>query len=258
MAIQMPALEDENDRYRAPALDKGLDILELLAALESAMSQTEIAKALDRSAGEIFRMLDRLVRRGYVRRTGEDRYTLTLKLFELAHQTPPMKRLINEALPLMHGFARKAGQACHLVAGDRDRLVVVAQVDSPGYWSVAIRVGTRISVPDTGSGQVFLAFASQADRDRLMGGSTPEEATGLEARLDPIRANGFARMASRQIPAVTNLAVPVFGSLGTVIAALSCPFINRLDAADAPDADAALEMLKSAAASLSAPLTSAE
>ncbi|HSO48163.1 MAG TPA: IclR family transcriptional regulator [Rhizobiaceae bacterium] len=247
----------EDDKYRAPALDKGLDILELLAARESAMSQSEIAKALDRSAGEIFRMLDRLVRRGYVWRTGEDRYTLTLKLFELAHQTPPMKRLISEALPLMHAFAQKAGQACHLVAGDRNRLVVVAQVDSPGYWSVAIRVGTRISVPDTGSGQVFLAFASPVERERLLDGSPPEEAAAIEQRLAPIRVNGFARMPSRQIPAVTNLAVPVFGSQGTVIAALSCPFINRLDAADAPDADAALEMLKSAAASLSAPLISA-
>lgn len=255
--MQMPALEDENDKYRAPALDKGLDILELLAARGSAMSQTEIARALDRSAGEIFRMLDRLVRRGYVRRTGEDRYTLTLKLFELAHQTPPMKRLIGEALPLMHSFAQDAGQACHLVASDRNRLVVVAQVDSPGYWSVAIRVGTRISVPDTGSGQVFLAFSSPADRARLLDGSPLEETAAIKESLAHIRTDGCARMASRQIPAVTNLAVPVFGSLGTVIAALSCPFINRLDTVDAPDADTAMGMLKSAAASLSAPVISA-
>src|SRR5690348_5205293 len=59
---------DETDRYRAPALDKGLDILELLAAEDGAFTQVEIAKALGRTPNEIYRMLDRLVRRGYVSR----------------------------------------------------------------------------------------------------------------------------------------------------------------------------------------------
>jgi len=88
-----PIQPHDAERYRAPALDKGLDILELLASRDGAMSQVEIAKSLDRSAGEIFRMLNRLVRRGYVQRTEEDRYALTLKLFELAHATPPLGRL---------------------------------------------------------------------------------------------------------------------------------------------------------------------
>ena len=42
-------LSDDGERYRAPALDKGLDIIELLAGTEASLSQAEIAKALDRS-----------------------------------------------------------------------------------------------------------------------------------------------------------------------------------------------------------------
>ena len=89
------AIEDDSERYRAPALDKGLDIIELLAGTADGLSQAEIAKALDRTPNEIYRMLDRLVRRDYVRRTPEDRYEITLKLFELAHQRPPMHRMIS-------------------------------------------------------------------------------------------------------------------------------------------------------------------
>ena len=47
---------DEGDRYRAPALDKGLDILELLARTDDGLSQAEIAKALARSPNEIYRI----------------------------------------------------------------------------------------------------------------------------------------------------------------------------------------------------------
>ncbi|HSX65722.1 MAG TPA: helix-turn-helix domain-containing protein, partial [Pseudoxanthomonas sp.] len=41
-------------KYRAPALDKGLDILELLAAAPAAMSMREIADRIGRSSSEIF------------------------------------------------------------------------------------------------------------------------------------------------------------------------------------------------------------
>lgn len=76
--------EDDSDRYRAPALDKGLDILELLSGIDGGLTQAEIAKHLGRSPNEFYRMLDRLVRRGYVTRLEGDRYSLTLKLFGLA------------------------------------------------------------------------------------------------------------------------------------------------------------------------------
>ena len=36
-------MEQEDDRYRAPALDKGLDILELLADIDGGLTQAEIS-----------------------------------------------------------------------------------------------------------------------------------------------------------------------------------------------------------------------
>lgn len=247
--------EDIAEKYRAPALDKGLDILELLAEREGSLSQVEIAKALDRSISEIFRMLDRLVRRGYVRRTEEDRYAVTLKLFEMAHWTPPLKRLINEAMPLMRTYSHQTQQACHLVTFDKNRLIVVAQVDPPGYWSVAIRVGAQINMLDTGSGHVFLAYASEADRQFMLrnsDGSVQDISPALQAHLEEVRRNGYEMMPSLQIPSVTNLAVPVLGALGTVIATLACPFIERLDVSNTIGSSEALEKLKIAAQGISA------
>ena len=241
------ALSEEEDRYRAPALDKGLDILELLAATEEGLSQAEIAKSLDRSPNEIYRMLDRLVRRGYVLRTNGDRYELTLKLFELAHARPPIQRLVSQALPVMRRFARAAEQACHLVIHDRNVLVVAAQVESPNYWGVSIRVGSRISMVNTGSGHVFLAFASSEER-RLMleeqgEGIVEKILPSLVTRLRQVAAQGYESMASLQTRGVTNLSVPIMGPLGTVLAALTCPYTERLDNNSAPDHDAALKVL---------------
>jgi DNA-binding IclR family transcriptional regulator len=246
---------EELDKYRAPALDKGLDILELLAATEEGLSQAEIAKALDRSPNEIYRMLDRLVRRDYVRRTSGDRYELTLKLFELAHATPPIRRLVSQSLPVLRRFARDSEQACHLVIHDRNILVVVAQVDSPGYWNVSIRVGSRISLVNTGSGHVFLAFATPEERElmledleaRMREHLTP----AMEKRLAKVREQGFESMASLQVSGVTNLSVPIFGPVGSVIAALTCPYTQRLDKKSAPDTETVLGQLVAAGREIS-------
>lgn len=240
-------LTDEEDRYRAPALDKGLDILELLAATEEGLSQAEIAKALDRSPNEIYRMLDRLVRRGYVLRTSGDRYELSLKMFELAHSRPPIQRLVSQALPVMRRFARSAEQACHLVIHDRNVLVVAAQVEAPGYWGVSIRVGSRISMVNTGSGHVFLAYASPEER-RLMleeqgDGEAERLLPSLSKRLQQVRARGYESMASLQTRGVTNLSVPILGPAGTVLAAFTSPYTERLDNDLAPDQTAVLRLL---------------
>ena len=78
------------------------------------LSQAEIAKALDRTPNEIYRMLDRLTRRQYVM-THECRTVTnsTLKLFTLAHQHAPIRRLVPLAMPELRDFARMAQQACH-------------------------------------------------------------------------------------------------------------------------------------------------
>src|SRR5215472_10472639 len=52
--------------YAAPALEKGLDILELLGRQRDGLTKSQLARSLDRSASEIFRMLVCLEQRGYV------------------------------------------------------------------------------------------------------------------------------------------------------------------------------------------------
>ena len=148
-----------NDRYRAPALDKGLDILELLSEQPNGLTRGEIVKAMGRNPSEIYRMLERLVARHYVARSPEgDRYSLSLKLFMLSQRHPPLHRLVARAQPAMDAFAKAAEQSCHLGVYDRGNITIVAQVNSPGSWGLSIRLGSRVSLMDTGSGHVMLAF----------------------------------------------------------------------------------------------------
>ncbi len=246
------------DRYRAPALDKGLDILELLSEQKEGLTRTEITKELGRNASEIYRMLERLVARRYVMRSsGGDRYTLSLKLFALAHRHPPMNRLIAEALPLMQRFADAAEQSCHLSVYDRGNLLVIAQVDGPGAWGVAVRLGSRVGLADTASGRVMLSFQGSEQRAHMLAehrkvkGETPINEQELAHACQSIRQAGYVRQDSRQAYGVTDLSAPILGPSGQAIAVLTCPYMRRIDAHTTPSVDVAVAGLRDTAGQLS-------
>ena len=80
--------------YSAPALEKGLDIIELLSSSILGYSQAEIAKELNRSVNEIYRMLTILVSRNYIELDEDtERYKLTFKLLQLSSKHQPIKNL---------------------------------------------------------------------------------------------------------------------------------------------------------------------
>jgi DNA-binding IclR family transcriptional regulator len=248
--------EDDDDRYRAPALDKGLDILELLASVDGGLTQAEIAKRLDRSPNEFYRMLDRLVKRGYVTRPDGDRYSLTLKLFGLGQLHAPVRRLVSHATPLMRELAETSQQANQLVVFDRGSAVVIAQQEAPDYWGISIRVGSHVSLFDTGSGHVLLAFHSPEERRMMISEhlrSTEKFAPPPDffARLDEVRDRGYEMMASLQTAGVHNLSCPVRGSDGKAIAALTIPYIMLVNAPHAPDMTKTIQLLQAAAEKLS-------
>ena len=149
--LWLPSQPEPEDRhvtttpkYRAPALDRGLDILELLARTSSPLSMTEIAAGLGCSRNEIFRMLQVLEERNYIKRDEYDTgYTLTNRLFMLGMERPRNKGLVEAALPVMHRLADETSNPCHLVVASQEQIVVIARVDPPTDLGFVVRIGHR-------------------------------------------------------------------------------------------------------------------
>ena len=219
-------------RYRAPALDKGLDILEILAGQSSGLTRTEIVREMGLSPSQIFRMLERLVARGYVMRLeGGDRYALTMKLFLLANSHPPLRRLVSQAQPMMDDFSRDMGQSCHLVVPEAGMGVIVAQASPGGHFEFRARIGARLDLFSTGSGITLLAFQQPERLGETLGQwGVADASVRLEAiapQMREARAQGFRAGPSGQLVGVTDISAPVYGHAGEAIAALTCAYIEH-------------------------------
>ena len=226
------AMEPETPPYAAPALEKGLDILEMLCRSEKPLSQTQIADGLGRSVGEIYRMLACLVNRNYLVAI-DDSYAVTTKLFELAHVNPPTHRLLLEAAPLMQKLSNELDQSCHLTVYNQGRQVVIAKVDTPSGMGFSVRVGAELDVLISASGQVLLAFQNAETRALRIDESArrrPTQADSkIERRLDSVRACGFASITSVQVRGLQAVSFPILDSQGHAMAALTVPYAERID-----------------------------
>ncbi|SMX25655.1 IclR family transcriptional regulator [Boseongicola aestuarii] len=220
-----------NPTYSAPALEKGLDIIELLSKEEIGLTQSEIARALDRSVGEIFRMLMVLQSRGYVAQDPvSDRYALTTYIFEIAHRIPTVGRLTAAAEPLMRDVTRATNQSVHLAILADESILVVGQTNPPGNNILSVRLGAKIDLWQASSGRVILAFHSADEVTELLK-KVPLPADynneKIRTELADIHSNGFEVRDSFVVKGVVNIAVPIIDHSGRAAAALTMPHIER-------------------------------
>ena len=228
--------------YSAPALEKGLDILEFLASRGAPQSLRAIAEHLGRSKSEIFRMVSVLLERGYIARDGAtEELALTNHLFEMGIRTPRVRDLLDVAIPTMRALTTGIGQSAHLVVLSRGETVVIAAIPGGSDMSFTLRLGYRRPLTDASSGRVILAFQKPDVAERwieqsrkLVGkGFDPAE---LEASLQRIRRQGHEIHPSRDVVGITDVACPIRDAAGEAVAALVMPFVNRVSRNDSLDA----------------------
>ena len=243
-------------KYSAPALEKGLDILELLASESEGLSLSIIAQKLDRSVGELYRMLAVLEQRGYVAATEDgDKWILTLRLFDLSHKFPPINKLTSSAGPVLQKLSYDTEQSCHLVIYYEGSGHVVAQQDSPSARVLRVRLGAVAPLLGSCSGHVLLAYAGEELRQRMLERCpdyTSKQQTKVMRIISDVLDNGYEMIKSAQVQGVRDIGCPVFDFSGQIAGALIIPFQEYLDGSHPVKIGAALDYLKEAASDLSA------
>jgi len=218
----------KSNNYQAPALEKGLDILEHLSVQGGALSQTEIANGIDRSTNEIYRMLVCLEERGYlVREEVSGKYRLSLKLFNLSHRHSPVDDIRRVSEYPMQELSEITQQSCHLGVIYLDKLMVIHQSKSPGPISLSVEEGSLFPLLLTASGRTLLAFMGEERRQNIFDRSaefqaySSKEQNELIEGLTKIREQGYYAKKSDVSQGVTDIVVPIGNSNTKLFASLA-------------------------------------
>lgn len=219
--------------YSAPALTKGLDVLELLGERGVPLTMKEIADGLGRSKSEIFRMLIALQERDYIARDpATDGYSLTDRLFKLGLQTPKVRDLLSVTMPEMVRLAEETEQSPHLVVIHHGATVVVAAIPGGADMSFTLKLGYRRIATDATSGNVILAFQPPDVQERMIAESAalagrPVDVPALRATMAGIVERGYELRDSRDFVGITDICCPILGLDHSAHASVILSYVNR-------------------------------
>lgn len=240
--------------YSAPALEKGIAILELFGTEPRGLTISEIAQRLNRSISEVFRIIIVMERLGWLAKDpANDLYSVTYRVLDVAFRATPAQTLSNVAAPIMYQLSSDTNQSCHLVVETGGRATVIHRQENLGPVGFGIRLGTVVDIVTSCSGHVLLAFSADDRRVRLLKGmAIAEDArTRLIRRFDAVRMQGYEMQPSARTAGVTDISFPIFGFDGHICAALTIPFLVTIDGSQKTTLEETREALGKAAQDIS-------
>lgn len=228
-------MKEKESKYNAPALDKGLDILEYLSSQSTPQSQTDIAAGIDKSANEIYRMLTTLEGRGYILRDEiSGKYRLSLKLYHLSHRHSPIDELRRAAQYPIEELAYQIRQSCHMSILYMSKVLVIMHAKSPEPIALSVEEGNTFPLALTGSGKVFLAYMSESVlkeslKEHHLDDLTKSQQEKFFETLRKIKKDGYYIKRSELAEGVVDIAVPVSIATQGVTACLTVSRLTTLN-----------------------------
>ncbi len=215
-ALPTSKLSPRPQKYGAPALSKGLQILEALASSETPISLSALAFATKHSVGEIYRAVQVLVRRNFICEVPTGEYRLSGRLFEMALQVSPYDRLLSNSMPALENVRLILGQSAFLSLLVDKQHVIIGKVEAEADFGITIKLGHPAPWSDSIPGQLLHALSRSGS------------ATAVVERA-PLMSKAIRQMwlaePNPRLPVVTDISVPVFRR-GRLMAAITIPFLS--------------------------------
>lgn len=150
------------------SLNKGLEVLEMVAADGGEAALSDLTRRLAWDKSTVFRLLTTLIRRGYVEQDPDTkRYRLGCRILHLERylfQSLDLPRLSRE---LLTDLANATGEAAHLATLHRDQVIIIAQRESPERMAVNAHVGSIEPLHCTALGKAILIQFSEEALQRV-------------------------------------------------------------------------------------------
>lgn len=222
-------MQDASNNRTVSGIDKALTLLEEISNHPEGLCLTDLVKHTGMAKTTLFRMLEILKTRHYVRLDGAtERYHLDLKSFELGIKGIRNISLVEAAIPYLKKLSTLTQETCFLGVYHSGCVVYLYKSEGTLAIQTHAQLGSRLPAWCTGIGKALLAFQPQEEIDKVL--SEPRRAftektlvdrVALYEALADIRLRGFALDNEENEEGLTCVARPIFNFSGGVTGAIS-------------------------------------
>jgi len=232
-------MEDVNDgappKGRVPALERGLRLLEALAAADGPRTGAELCRSTGLPRTSVHDLLHTLVSSDYVREVDPQRhaYRLGPRVLALSHSYLAGLDFADEADRVVRALSARTGETVQAAVLHGSEALYIAKAESRNVLRLVSAVGKRLPAHLTGVGKALLAHLPAEevgllfeDPDHLptMTVHSIDTLERLKQELATIRRTGLAFDYCESNPDVACVAAPVMDSEHRAAAAISISF----------------------------------
>jgi len=229
----------------APALDRGIDVIELMASISEPLSFSEIQNALPIPRASLARILNILYNRGLFDKMPENgHYRLGMKLLFLGNSIQDKISLRSVAFPYMQHLAQLTRDTVELTTLDQDQVVLLDQIEGLGDVRLYSRVGAAYPYFHvTAVGKLYLAHMNPIKRRNNLKkiglpAVTEKSITDiemLERELETVLQNGYACENQELRKGVCRVVAPIFDHTGKLAGGIGVAApVFRMNSEDFP------------------------
>lgn len=210
------------------SVDRALRIIQIVAGSDEPIALSDISRSAEIDKATALRLLGTLQSFKFVQRDPLTRcYSLGPGLWRLVRFWRHDLKEVSE--PHLKSLLRATGETVQLVCPRGLERVVVQAFPAPHELCVVPAVGQAQPIYIGASGKVLMAFAEEAERDRIieLTGLRPLNPLGITDRrvflgvLEETRRRGYATSIGDVTMGASAIAAPVFDAADRVVAAVS-------------------------------------
>jgi DNA-binding IclR family transcriptional regulator len=210
-----------------PVVDRALALLAAFDAGHRTLSLRELSRRSAIPVSSTLRLAGRLLSWGALERDEDGRYSIGLRLLEVASLAPRGHGLRQVALPFMSDLAAVTRQHVQLAVRERLEVTLVERFSSHSSVPVRYRAGGRMPLHCTGMGLALLAFAPLDVQEEVL--SRPLHGEPDQRLIPPavmrrtlaeVRRERLAIYRRLEAEPIVAVAAPIFGEHEEAIAAI--------------------------------------
>ncbi|MBD8065992.1 IclR family transcriptional regulator [Devosia sp. PTR5] len=214
---------------RTSGIDRSLQVLDILAEEQMPMTAYKLSQCAQAPISTIYRIVDELVDRSMLSRTGENKIWLGPRLMRYGLVYRANMDVYSAAQHEMRSLAKRVEEVVQVCVRDEGTMVVVAMSDQNDHFRVTSDVGTRVPLNWTASGRLLVGHLPLEERREMFRKHALPSNTGT-AETDPQvlaeqSGRDFEQRLALQVGqseyAVACLAVPIRDISGACVATLS-------------------------------------
>lgn len=231
MATSFPAnTEPKCMGPRMPAVDRALNLLELLSNSQNGLTLSELSRKLGIPKSTAHYLINTLATRGYIQHASDGRhYSLGLRLSDIAASNRARDELSAVTMPHLHDAARRTGLTAIATVLLGAEGLIIGKVGCPNDPGGGAWVGRHIDLHCTAQGKALIAYLPEPRLLDIFRGRELAQFTAkticsfasLRAHLAAVREQGFAVNDEEHVVGVRAVGAPVSDSCGSVVAAIS-------------------------------------